>query len=294
MSKLAINNFTFNAGSSFTMPGNEIDIYGSWTNAGTMTFSNGGYFQLYNTSTAALTNTGTMNTPAGASILGWFVSPQPLVNSGTFEVGGHWDDSAGGQRNVSNSNVVTIDAGGEIDQWEYTQSAGKTLVNGLFCFQGGGQATISGGELAGKGEVEGCTLNVTGGTLIGGDDGSPGTLSFADSTMTMGSDATLESQIQSPSDYGQFAFTGSGNFVTLGGTLDVEALPGASYAGGQVFTILTADSISGTFNTLDLPTGWTVQYNANSVTVTAVPEPSVLGTLLTGTMLLSRRRPRGC
>ncbi|MDB5328548.1 MAG: exported protein of unknown function [Phycisphaerales bacterium] len=285
-SLLSISNFSFNAGSSITLPGGEVNVFGPWTNAGTMTISDGAFFIPNVGHVTPITNSGTMSLAAGAQFSGW---PQsqfiPILNSGTFTVSGHWQDQTSAERTVSNSGALTINSTAEVDQWEYSQSAGKTLVNGLLYFvQDGnsnplGSAGLTGGTLAGTGTIRRYALSATGGTMLGGDVGTPGTMSFVDSTLTLGQSATLESQILSSTQYGALAFSGSGDTVSLGGTLKVDLLPGATYPYGQVFTLITADSITGTFSTLNLPAGWQVTYTVTTVSISAVPEPAALGLL---------------
>ena len=61
----------------------------------------------------------------------------------------------------------------------------------------------------------------------------------------------------------------SGGTVTLGGTLNVVLINAFAPQPGQSFTILTsALSRAGTFGSVNLPAGTSVQYNANSVVIT--------------------------
>ena len=72
----------------------------------------------------------------------------------------------------------------------------------------------------------------------------------------MDSGATTEIQILDATHFGHLDFSGTSDSAALAGTLDVTLLPGASYTYGESFTILTADQITGAFDTLDLPPGW--------------------------------------
>ncbi len=293
---LAIGNYTFDSGSTVKI-GRGIEVYSAWTNAGTLTLADGALFVPFNTTAQTITNSGAMNLPAGATFHGWADSQLlPIASDGTFTIDGHWNDAPTAERTVSNSGVLTISAAGEVDQWAYSQSAGKTLVNGLLYFAPDnasnplGAATITGGELGGAGSIQRYAVNITGATLRAGDAGQPGVLSFIDSTLNLGQGAILQSQIMDTAHFGKFMFSGTGDAVTLGGTLDVGLLGGAIIAYGDTFTILTADSIRGTFDALNIPAGWQVSYTPTSVVVSAVPEPEELEALALAPLILLRRR----
>ncbi len=76
----------------------------------------------------------------------------------------------------------------------------------------------------------------------------------------------LRGQIASSSGFDRLAVTG---IARLGGTLSYQPAAGFVPAGREVFTILTAGEISGTFDTLDLPLGWDVEYTPTSVLLVA-------------------------
>jgi len=85
--------------------------------------------------------------------------------------------------------------------------------------------------------------------------------------------------------------------LTLAGTLDVTSL-GGDFASGQVFDILDWDTLSGTFDTVNLPAlsgglSWDTSRLYTTGELTVVPEPSTIALLILGTLSLAgvaRRR----
>ena len=118
-------------------------------------------------------------------------------------------------------------------------------------------------------------------------------MKFIDSTLALDSAATTKIQILDATHFGHFDFSGTGDSVALGGTLDVTLLPGASDTYSESFTILTADQITGAFDTLDLPEGWRLQSTPTTLSVVALPEPAwSLSLLAFAAMAISRRSSR--
>jgi len=75
----------------------------------------------------------------------------------------------------------------------------------------------------------------------------------------------------------------------------VTLLPGYVLNSGDVFTILMANSVSGTFSSWDLPvlanTYWTYAVNGNDVELEFhTPEPATWSTLAAGALLLWWRK----
>jgi hypothetical protein len=139
-----------------------------------------------------------------------------------------------------------------------------------------GTLDITGGTLAGAGTIRRYNASVGGSTIIAGDDGAPEGMKFVDSTLALDSGATTDIQILDATHFGHLDFSGTGDSAALAGTLKVLLLPGANYTYGEVFTILTADQITGSFDTLDLPAGWQLQSAPTTISVVALPEPTSL------------------
>lgn len=174
------------------------------------------------------------------------------------------------------------------DEITFLATEGTLVVNGTLRTTNGGNVNINGGKLKGTGTVRNVTA--TSGTLAPGN--SPGTLSV--STLTLNSSTTFEQEIAGPvagTSYDQVISNGA---VNLGdATLSVK--PSYTPSAGQVFTIITGPSITGTFkdkanNSTFVVDGITfrINYGSTSVTLTYVSgtyDPS--GTLAnTGTSML--------
>ena len=171
----ALGSFAFNAGSSIVL-GHEIDQHGAWSNAGTVTFAKDATYVPFVSNTQSITNTGTiLLSPSVHLQLLEDTNFTPLTNSGTIAISGHWEDVNDSPLAVSTPGLVTISAAAEVDQWNYSQSAGKTLINGLFFFQAQqvnptlGVASFTGGTLAGSGTIDRYNVTLGGGTIIAGD-----------------------------------------------------------------------------------------------------------------------------
>ncbi|AGL61947.1 exported protein of unknown function [Candidatus Saccharimonas aalborgensis] len=146
---------------------------------------------------------------------------------------------------------------------------GSLILNGVFTEAG--TQVLSGATLKGTGTVGAVTVDNGGAVSVGN---SPGCMTFGSLTLNSGSTYTQEiSGTTACTQYDQATVTGAavlGN-ATLATTLSTNP------ADGTVFTILTAASVSGTFN--GLPDGATVNvngvtlrinYTATSVTLTKV------------------------
>ncbi|WP_298496139.1 T9SS type A sorting domain-containing protein [uncultured Algibacter sp.] len=101
------------------------------------------------------------------------------------------------------------------------------------------------------------------GILSPGNSPTPGPYVFIND-YTHESSATLITELESTSNYDTvFSYEA----ITLGGTLDVSLLNGFTPAAGDSFTIITASSITGTFDTANLPSGynWNINYTPTNV-----------------------------
>lgn len=217
----------------------------------------------------------------GANFSGYGTISAPLTNSGTVK-------ASGGTLNVSgsltNTETGTFDIlnGSSATATSYTQTAGKTIVNGTFT----SPVTINGGILQGSGLIIG-NVAVGGGTV--GPGNSPGILSVnGDYTQTGG---ILDIQLLNNtlgSGYDRLYVNGTAN---LGGTLQIELLPDYILAIGDKFEIIkTTGGISNPFTSFTLTgspltgsvTGFKLTTEGNSMFISAVPIPASLWLLASG------------
>ncbi len=202
----------------------------------------------------------------------------PLTNQGTLVVGGTTalngplTTVVGSTIRVDGlANLVTVANGftnnGTLELTS-TVSAGQasslTIAAGTLVNAVGGTISVLPGvggiggtrTLAGQVDNRG-TLNLTA--------GGAGTLTLNGSLVTSG---VINLQIGGTLpglEYSKVAVSGA---VTLGGTLNAALVNGFTPLAAQTFTILASGSPrTGTFNTATVPSGTSVQYNANSVVV---------------------------
>jgi autotransporter-associated beta strand protein len=190
----------------------------------------------------------------------------------------------GGNLELVKSGAGTLTLQGDSTYSGTTSISGGVLrVNGSHA--GGGLITVfSGGTLGGTGSVG--AVSVQGGGVLGAGN-SVGTMSFVGDVEILGSLAVENAGAAAD----LLAVTGhltlgAGSVLDLLGTLD----------GLSSYTILTfTGTRTGTFGDVSDVTvqGYQVDYNANDVTLTVIPEPATLGLLgLCAAAVLLRRRLR--
>jgi autotransporter-associated beta strand protein len=255
-------------------------------------------------------------------ITGSMVAGQNAFNSATLRLRGSNTDAntlVGAITDGTSSRTVGLAKSGA-GTWVLTgansYTKGTTISGGTLLINnttdsgtGTGAVSVSAGTLGGTGSISG---NVSIGDGTDTDDSvlSPGSLTSAISNfsvggLTFGSDGVLSAQLDSDavaSD--QVTATGS---VALGdglALLQLSDLGTGVVAPNTTFTLLASDSgISGYFRDLQ-PIGgvgpqvtvgsntYQLNYLANAVTLTAVPEPSVVGLLGLAGLAFGRRRRR--
>ncbi|MEM7394108.1 MAG: hypothetical protein AAF492_17350, partial [Verrucomicrobiota bacterium] len=156
---------------------------------------------------------------------------------------------------------------------------GGTLLanNGSGSATGSGAVDVrAGATLGGNGFVAGHVI-LQGGSIAPG--GSPGGLTVGSVDFDNASSFLVELGGPTPvSGHDQLAVSGS---AMLAGTLDLDYANGFIACPGERYTILTAGSVTGTFDTIlspDTNLYWTVEYGATSVTV--VTRPKAIGSNL--------------
>ena len=117
--------------------------------------------------------------------------------------------------------------------------------------------------------------------------------------MRPGDDALSSARPKSSPDWAvKEAISVPSGTATLGGTLDISLIEEFESSAGDSFEIITFASCSGAFDTingLDLGGGLSLLpvYDAGSLTLLTVPEPTTLGLLMIGGLGLLRRRRKG-
>ncbi|GGG35722.1 hypothetical protein GCM10011344_40760 [Dokdonia pacifica] len=241
-----INDF----GGQLTLLG--LNLTGNFSNSGSITFFNAGFF-----GTLTNTDTGTIASPASSFTI---QSGGTIINDGTINSIRNFTISNGGT--LTNSGFLNI------NNFTFTISSGAILTNSTT------------GAITNNATLNTSSLGtlINGGTLLGdnishgGDFSNAGMVSPGNSigtyTFNMGythqSTAILTTEIESTSNFDAVTVTAA---ATLSGTLDVSLVNGFTPSVGDTFTILTANSISGTFTTTNLPAGynWNINYTATEV-----------------------------
>lgn len=186
-----------------------------------------------------------------------------IINNGTLKLG------AGGSLNPSSE--ITVAAGASFD--------GSAVAGGI--------VIPAAQELNGNGSITGdVTVN---GTLAPG--ASIGTLTIAGSlTLSGTSDFELDPSL-APGQTADLTSV-SGN-VAFGGTLNLSLI-GGSLTNGQTFNLFDFGTTSGSFSTINWPSGTDSTYWINNLstngTLTYVPEPTGAALTLLGLLALGRRR----
>jgi uncharacterized repeat protein (TIGR01451 family) len=239
---------TLSVGGGFTESAGTVRVDGALAVTPTTVSMSGGTFTGSTSITASVSATGGTIAPEAMKTLAFTGS----VSSG----GAHLNVPAG----------ATLTSGGGI-----TQTTGTLRVDGTLSSTGGPVA-ISGGFVDGVGTVGG-SLTTTGGTVSPGDPAAPGTLNVTGNYM-QSSAAKLAELIKGPAagaGYSQLAATGS---ATIAGTLAVTTDASFTPTPGQVFAMVTASTVSGTWNTftgefVNPGLGYRTEYDASDFSLLA-------------------------
>jgi hypothetical protein len=263
----SVNSLTVGGGSgqaTLAMEG-DFDIGGAWlTAAGTV--DNAGVIRLDSfygqdtgiTAGGTLTNTGTIQV---GSESGFKALRGNVDNQGTIQVDDNLDLDNGGS--FQTSGTVNLAAGAQMTlSNDYVQTAGTTNIasTASLTVPGANQVDIQGGVLSGNGTAGPDVVNA--GEVRPGS--SPGILTVSGDYTQTGT-LTIEIAGTTPgTGYDQLAVSGT---ATIGGELAVTTT-GFVPMGTDVFQVLTATSVSGTFSTLTF-TGpaYDVTYNADNVSL---------------------------
>lgn len=230
------NDGTLTNNSSSTVTNND---GGTLTNNGMLIFNTNSYLNnenggiLTNNNTGTLTNNWAIINHGTLTNHGTLNSNFSLYNDGALtNTGSATLDNNGGD--ISNNGTVTNDG--------FFQGTGSFLNAGIY--QGGG---VFSGNLFD---------NPAAGTIAPGN--SPGCLTFTDGLSNIGTISIELSGTTNCSGYDQINVFGT---ATLDGTLTATLINGYTGTPGDVLPILGASLVSGTFATVDLPSGWSVDYS---------------------------------
>jgi len=193
-----------------------------------------------------------------------------------------------GTTDIRNDGYLALGASGAISSPTITVEGGSTFdvsqVSGGFTL--GASAAQ---ELDGNGTVNGNLTVGPDGNLSPGDAVGP---MYVSGSVAL--DGTLSLQVD-PDVSGmndELIATGS---VTEGGTLDVTSTNGDPFTGGEVYTLINANSFFDVFANIELPTlgpgqSWLVTQTSNELNIAVeTPEPASLGLIALGAMSLLMR-----
>jgi autotransporter-associated beta strand protein len=225
----------------------------------------------------------------------------------TLTLGGSGDHSFGDGSNANSGvirgaiSLVKSGAGTQTlgDTNTYTGTTdvtgGTLIVNGDQSAATGAVTVATGGTLGGIGTIGGATTVQSGGFLTGATNGTVGEINFASGLTTDTGSTWLIDLVQN--------VNGSSDLVDVTGILNLNSstlslITSGAYTVGNTYTIARYTSRAGTFSNLAegaFVSGYQINYGANAITLTAVPEPGTLGLLglaLGGFVIRRLRRSR--
>ncbi len=269
------------------------------TGTGQLKFNNEGFTNDIVTNAAHISLSGVDTTKApiidqtGANALANFSTN---ASTGSLTLSADRQFTTGGS--LTNAGMVTVmkstGAGTTalIVNGTYTQTGGTTTVDGKLSATSG--INVSGGFIYGN--AAGIT-NGTQGTLVGNFDLTGGTINPGDGlkkigdlnitgTYTESGAGVLNIDLNGTTPNTTYDVLNVSGAATLGGTLNVDALTGFAPTSGQMFDILNAGSITGTFSSVlcSFSNGdsCSVTYNSTDVIVTitgGAAAPAAKGTV---------------
>ncbi|MGD0388124.1 MAG: PEP-CTERM sorting domain-containing protein [Tepidisphaeraceae bacterium] len=286
----------------------------------------GGTLAVTTQEVAGGSGSGTITQSAGMNSLGssyFLVLGANANSSGTYNLSGTGTltaseylgefgtgtvNQSGGTNNAATINVATGDLGAK---GYYYLSAGTLNAGSVYIgYSGTGVFSQTGGLLAASSILDvlnkNSSLSIANASDTSGAVNNYGDLSLAGAgpsatagklSITGNYDQTdeLDIGIGGPSAGTDFGFLNATGTASLSGTLDVTLTDGFTPFYGETFTILTAETRSGSFSTMDLtyPSGhFNIAYTSTSVVLTAIPEPGSLALIAIATPLALRRRRR--
>ena len=177
--------------------------------------------------------------------------------------------------NLSNAGTITVGTASNLRvSGSYTQTAGKTTVDGTLTAPTG--LLLQNGTLQGQGTISSAITSHA--TVIAGDSTArAGKLTVTGSYSEVATGA-LDVAIGGHNVGTQYSQLAVSNGSSLNGTLNIRLINSFVPSIGSVFTILTANHVTGKFSTvngLSINTGehFEIAYTSSSVTLTVAPGP---------------------
>lgn len=214
---------------------------GSLTGSGEARFNSSKTVSFTAAATGAVISTG-MNLVGGTltlNVADAAAVPVDLLVSGYINNVGHLVKSGAGLMKMTGSSTYSGTTGISAGT---LQLAGGSLGSGIV-------TVASGATLSGSGSIAGATT--VNGILTSGVDGAIGTLAFGGNLTLASTSITTMKITKSGGTLAKDVISTSGT-LTCGGTLTVTA-SGDTLADGDMFRILPATTITGTFATVNLP-----------------------------------------
>jgi hypothetical protein len=178
--------------------------------------------------------------------------------------------------NLSNAGTITVGTASTFKVGgSYTQTAAKTTVDGTLTAPTG--LLLQNGTLQGQGTIASAITSHA--TVVAGDSTSKaGKFTVNGSYSETGTGAALDIAIGGHNVGTQYSQLAVSNGASLGGTLNIKLINQFVPSIGSVFTILTANPVTGKFSTvngLSINSGehFDIAYTSSSVTLTVASGP---------------------
>jgi hypothetical protein len=281
---------TISSGGTLSVNGTYLKDGGSFVNSGNITINNGGTFtfkshgepfeetRIFNANLITINTGGLLNNVSGhitqvGSMLvnGSFINSRPSED-GIITINGSMSNSS-----FLTGVSLTINNGGVVNNIYNGPFNGALIYFGcITIFNGGtfnsnGSIDVStftintGGVFNNAGTVQSGGTFTNHGTIAPGPGTSPGLITISgDYNATSTTTLTMNIGGTAAAQYGRI--NSSGN-VVLGGALNASLINGFVPSGIHNLVIITGNTVTGTFSTVNIPSGYSVQYNPTNVTL---------------------------
>lgn len=178
---------------------------------------------------------------------------------------------------VTNFGLLSATSTGTLQLTDFTQSGGATFVASGATIGVTNGMTLSAGKLAGSGTIAGTVTNVGGVVAPGALVGGRGVLTIT-GDYVQGSSGALEIEAQNTTPGTGFDQVSVGGNALLAGTLAFVPINAFALTTSTDLTVLTATSVSGTFDSFSGPLTAAPSITATAVHVLGAPDPLVVTT----------------